>query len=131
MDAAAELAEPRPCVARDQPPHTDARLLGVLMRTGPPSRLLLHPDHVHGGQAWGHPLTKWKVVPAAADIIEREKDYTAQFEIHNMDTGAMIEVSFTQKKGGEISDVIGALSATARILYDAATGKKGAVEKLN
>lgn len=67
-------------------------------------------------------MSRWKIVPAATDIIEREKDYTASFDAHNIDTGATVNIEFTQAKGGPVADLIEALRATAQRLLIAATG---------
>jgi hypothetical protein len=66
-------------------------------------------------------MTRWKVVPAAKDIIVRETDWTAQFDCHNVDTGQLVKIEITQYLGGPVSDLIGALRATAHALVRAAT----------
>jgi hypothetical protein len=65
-------------------------------------------------------MSRWRVIPAKDDLVVTEKDYTAQFECHNVDSGAMIKLQYTQDIGGQISDVILALRATAQVLLNAA-----------
>jgi hypothetical protein len=65
-------------------------------------------------------MSRWRIIPATGDLIVTEKDYTAQFECHNVDSGAVIHLQYTQDIGGKIADVIHALTATARVLLNAA-----------
>jgi hypothetical protein len=80
-------------------------------------------------------VSRWRVVPGDAEIVERETDYTASFDAHNADTGAVVKVEFTQGKGGPVTDIINALRATAALLQAAALGetdpKIASTEKLN
>lgn len=66
-------------------------------------------------------MTRWKVVPIGETLLETKTHYTGQFECHNMDTGEMIRIEFTQKKGQPIADAIGGLQALAKVLYNVAT----------
>lgn len=65
-------------------------------------------------------MSRWRIKAAEAKITETDKEYTAQFDAHNVDTGALIKVQFTQSKPGPVSDVIGALRAIAQLLWNAA-----------
>ena len=67
-------------------------------------------------------MTRWRVIPSAADIVVREKDYTAQFECHNVDSGGVVKIELTQNIGEPVSDLIGALRAMAQTLLRAASG---------
>jgi hypothetical protein len=65
-------------------------------------------------------MTRWRVIPSAADIVIRETDWSASFECHNVDSGAMVKVELTQTLKGPVTDLIGALQATAKVLHKAA-----------
>jgi hypothetical protein len=81
-------------------------------------------------------VTRWKVVPAAAEIDEREFDYSATFDAHNVDSGTVVQIMITQRKGEPVGDLIGALRALAGTLLHASNSDeprpalKG-TEKLN
>lgn len=66
-------------------------------------------------------MSRWRVIPAAKDIVVREHDYTATFDCHNVDTGTALTIEFTQGIGGPVSDIIGALQATAEVMHRAAS----------
>jgi hypothetical protein len=66
-------------------------------------------------------MSRWKVIPSAADIIVRDKDWTAQFECHNIGTGTAVKIELTQGHGGPVTDLIGALKALAQVLIKTAT----------
>jgi hypothetical protein len=76
-------------------------------------------------------MTRWKVVPIGETLLETETHYTGQFDIHNMDSGEVVRVEYTQRKNKPISDAIGSLQALARCLYDAATEEAEAAPRLN
>ena len=65
-------------------------------------------------------MSRWRVVPSAAEIIVREKDWTAQFECHNLDVPAIVKIEITQQHGGPVTDLISALRALAQVLTKAA-----------
>jgi hypothetical protein len=65
-------------------------------------------------------VSRWKVVPSAAEIVVREKDWSAQFECHNLESRAVVKVEITQMHGGPVTDLIGALRALAQVLTKAA-----------
>lgn len=56
----------------------------------------------------------WTVRPG--DIIEQNQHYTATFDCTNGETGAMLKVAITQKRGGTALDLVGALRAAAEVL---------------
>lgn len=78
-------------------------------------------------------MSRWRVVPAAAQIEERELDYTATFDAHNADTGSVVRITLTQMKGHPCSDLINSLRALAQVLLNAATGRElpPGTERLN
>jgi hypothetical protein len=76
-------------------------------------------------------VTRWKVIPIGETLLETDTHYTGQFEILNMDSGEVVRVDYTQKKGNPISDAIGSLQVLARCLYDAATEEEEAAPRLN
>jgi hypothetical protein len=66
-------------------------------------------------------MSRWKIVPSAADIVVREKDWSAQFDCHNIDTGAIVKIEMTQNHGGPVTDLIASLKALAQVLVKTAT----------
>jgi hypothetical protein len=68
-------------------------------------------------------MSRWRIVPAASEIEEREFDYSATFDAHNMDSGTVVQIMITQRKGDPCSDLIGSLRAVAQTLLNAANEK--------
>lgn len=64
-------------------------------------------------------MTRWHVTPG--DIVERTQDFTATFSCTNGETGAVLEVAITQKRGGKAIDLVGALLSTGELLRQAAS----------
>jgi hypothetical protein len=69
-------------------------------------------------------MSRWRVIPAAKEIVVRERDYTAQFECHNVDTGTAVKIEYTQDIGGPVSDIIGAFMAVAEVMRRAAAAEE-------
>jgi hypothetical protein len=59
-------------------------------------------------------MTRWKIDSTTLD--EREKDYSAGFTCHNMDTGKTVDITLRQDAGCPASDLIQALAALAQLL---------------
>lgn len=77
-------------------------------------------------------MGRWRVVPTAKELVETGTHYTAEFEAHNCDSGEVVRIEYTQRKGTDISDAIEGLRALSVLLYDAATGETDpSAEKLN
>lgn len=74
-------------------------------------------------------MTKWHI--QTAELIEREKDYDANFTCTNGETGKTVLVQFTQQKGDPASDLVGALRATAMLLVKATSAEPLESSKLN
>jgi len=64
-------------------------------------------------------VTRWKIDSTAFE--EREKDYTATFTCHNMDTGKSVDLTLRQDKSCPVGDLIGACKALAQLFVQAAT----------
>lgn len=73
-------------------------------------------------------MTRWHVTNPQLD--ERGDDFTASFTCTNGETGKVVSVSITQRKGCPASDLVGALQATAELLRRAASDELEAA-KLN
>lgn len=63
-------------------------------------------------------MTKWHVHSPTLD--ESDKDFTAGFTCTNGETGKVVLVKITQQRGTVVSDMVGALRASAELLRQAA-----------
>jgi hypothetical protein len=70
-------------------------------------------------------MSRWRVVPSTKDLAVRDTDYTASFECHNVDTGAVVKIEFTQDIGQPVQDLVDSLRALSQTFYRAALGELG------
>lgn len=75
--------------------------------------------------------TYWRIL--SNELVERPEDYTATFVMLNVDSGAQVTVTLSQKRGCPATDLVGALRATASLLISAsgASNTTAEIEKLN
>jgi hypothetical protein len=58
--------------------------------------------------------TSWRI--KSDQLEEREKDFSADFILTNIDTGRQVTITLQQNKGDPASDLIGACRALAQLL---------------